>query len=416
MKKRGMIIGVGVLMILVTTFFVWPSSSADGSIIWAEVEQGDFVVTVTTSGELEAKNSIEIHGPSGIRAARIWRIAISKMIPEGTPVNKGDFIASLDKSEVGDKVGEASNRFELEKSEYMQKKLDTTLTLREARDKLINLEFAVEEKKLVLEQSAFEPPATIKKAEIDLQKAERDLRQAIEGYNIKQEKATAEVRERYLRMQKEKKNLEFFKDLVEQLNIMAPANGILFYKKEWNGEKVKQGSQISAYDLVVATLPDLDTLISKTYVNEVDISKIVAGQRVKVTFDAFSDKVFEGEVVSVANAGEQKPNSDAKVFEVGVLLKGNDPELKPGMTTGNVITTNASEGVLFIPLESLHNLGDSVTYVFRKSGSGYVSQEVEIGLINANEAVVKAGLKAGDRVMLSKPKNLEDIPEISRLL
>ena len=48
--------------------------------------------------------------------------------------------------------------------------LDTTLQLRETRDKLINLKYAVEEKKIILEQSKFEPPATIKQAEINLRK------------------------------------------------------------------------------------------------------------------------------------------------------------------------------------------------------------------------------------------------------
>ncbi|MBK8058422.1 MAG: hypothetical protein IPK33_11290 [Gemmatimonadetes bacterium] len=35
----------------------------------------------------------------------------------------------------------------------------------------------------------------------------------------------------------------------------------------------------------------------------------------------------------MANVGEQRPNADAKVFEVGVLLEQADTTLRPGMTT-----------------------------------------------------------------------------------
>lgn len=80
------------------------------------------------------------------------------------------------------------NEYQQSLSQYTQTKLDTALTLRQSRDELINLEFAVEEKKLVLEQSQFEPPATIKQAEIDLSKAKRAFKQAKENYLLKKEK------------------------------------------------------------------------------------------------------------------------------------------------------------------------------------------------------------------------------------
>jgi HlyD family secretion protein len=47
--------------------------------------------------------------------------------------------------------------------------------MRQARDELINLEYAVEEMQIKLDQSQFEPPATIKQAEIDLDKAKTSV-------------------------------------------------------------------------------------------------------------------------------------------------------------------------------------------------------------------------------------------------
>ena len=56
--------------------------------------------------------------------------------------------------------------------------------------------------------------------------------------------------------------------------ITAPASGMVIYKKEWSGNKRKVGSTINPFDRVVATLPDLTSMLSKTYVNEIDVSKI----------------------------------------------------------------------------------------------------------------------------------------------
>ena len=160
---------------------------------------------------------------------------------------------------------------------------------------------------------------------------------------------------------------------------------------------------ISAWDLTVATLPDLSSLISKTYVNEIDISKIKKGQQVRIGVDAFPEKEFLGEILEVANIGEQLPNTDAKVFEVVIKLDGVDPVLRPAMTTSNKIVTAVFDSVMSIPLEAIH-VEDSIPMVFKKNG---VKQVVLLGESNENEVIVENGLEPGDKVLLSLPEEPE---------
>ena len=68
--------------------------------------------------------------------------------------------------------------------------------------------------------------------------------------------------------------------------ITAPSDGMLIYSREWGGKK-EPGSRVSAWNPVVAELPDLTDMISKIYVNEVDISKVSKGQDVSIKIDAF---------------------------------------------------------------------------------------------------------------------------------
>jgi len=125
------------------------------------------------------------------------------------------------------------------------------------------------------------------------------------------------------------------------------------------------------------------------------------GQKVKVGLDAYPDKRLTGEVIKVANVGQQNPNSDAKVFEVTVRVNESDPSLRPAMTTSNNIVVQELDSAVFVPLEAIHSRNDSIQYVVLADGS---SQEIEMGITNSNEAVVLQGLTGNEKVYLSLPE------------
>jgi hypothetical protein len=156
----------------------------------------------------------------------------------------------------------------------------------------------------------------------------------------------------------------------------------------------------------VATLPDLREMLSKTYVNEVDIRKVQVGQKVNISLDAFPDLKLKGKVTQVANVGEQKGNTDAKVFEVVIELTQTDSTVRPGMTTGNRIVTSTLRDTLMVPLEAIF-VEEGIQFAYLKSGINIEKVEVKIAETNENEAVVAAGLREGDKVLLSRPVGYE---------
>ncbi len=420
MNRKKIFITAAVLVLIALAYYLTARPGAEAAGITAEVRRGPFTVDITTTGELEAKNSVEILGPQGTRNYRIWNMTIQDIIDEGTLVKKGDFVASLDPSELTNNIKDAQLELEKIESQFIQTKLDTTLEMRQARDELINLAYGVDEKELILEQSQYEPPATVRQAEIDLGKAERALEQARENYKIKKKQNAAKMREVELNRQKSERSLEGMQELMKSFRILAPEDGMLIYKKDYNGRAVKKGSQISAWNPVVATLPDLAVMISVTYVNEVDIRRVKKGQKVLIGLDAFPEKEFSGKVIQVANVGEQRPNSDAKVFRVAIEINEKDDLLRPAMTTSNRIVTEEINDAVYIPLEALFNQDDSITFVYRKRGLNTEKREVKIGAANRNETVVEAGLEAGDVVYLSRVEGLDKkqvalIPEMDGL-
>lgn len=418
--KKNLIIGAGIVVALLIAFFVVKGSKSNETAdIITNVKTGPFKVEIETTGELEAKNSVKILGPTTLREFGIWQVVLQSLVDEGTVVKKGDWVATLDRSEFQTKLNEKKIALDKENAAYVQTELDTTLELREARDQLINLRYAVEEKKIIYEQSKFEPPATIKQTEINVERAQREYLQAVENYKIKKRKNAEKMKGQSAELRKVQGQHDAMTVAIQAFTIVAPESGmVIYHKNPWDGKSVKAGSQINMWEPTVATLPDMTTMMSKTFVNEVDVRKVKPGQKVEVGLDAYPDKKLSGSVIRVANVGEQRPNSDSKVFEVSVEINGTDPTLKPSMTTSNKIITSLKDKALFIPLECLHNNFDSITYVYKREGLNTIKQEVIIGETNSNDVTIVKGLSEGDRVYLSLPpgqdgEDIKLLPEMN---
>lgn len=414
LRSRRTLIVAAVLLVGVPTVWLLAHETAPSdSPIVARVQRGEFKVVVTTSGELRAREAIQITVPPNSQQAEAYQMKIASIVPEGTVVKAGDVVADLDRSTLANKMAEVGLALQKAEAVAEQAMLDSTLNLSKAREDIRTMELGLEEKRLAKEQAVYEAPTVKRQAEIDYEKAERALAQARVDYKTKTEQAQAKMREVGADLDRQRNKLKIVQEVMGGFTIRAPAPGMVIYVKEWNGRKRTTGSQVSSWDPAVATLPDLSQMESITYVNEIDVRKISAGQPVTISLDADPGKTLTGTVTSVANVGEQRPNTDAKVFEVKVVLTQADTTLRPGMTTGNAVETFKAADVLFVPLEAVSS-EQGIPFVFKQSGSRVVKQEIETGAMNDDEVVIVAGLEEDERVLLTPPAD-RDKMEIVRL-
>ncbi len=406
-RKKSVYLIAALLLLAIIAYFLFGRNNKSEQIT-ATVKLGDFPIEVTTTGELIAKSSEKIYGPQGLRQIQIWQVKIQDIIPDGTVVDSGQYVATLDRTEISNKIKDEETNLEKLESQMTKTRLDTSLELRSARDELINLKYSLEEKKITLEQSKYEPPATIRQVEIDLEKAQRTFEQSEKNYKLRYQKAVANMQEVSASYNQAQRKLQQMQDVLKQFNVLAPKAGMVIYKRNWDGSKMGIGATMNAWENVVAELPDLSEMISKTYINEIDISKVKVGQPVKIGIDAFPEKKFTGKVVEVANIGEQLQSSNAKVYEVRIVVNEFDSILRPAMTTKNNILTSTIDSVLFVPIESIFN-NDSVTFVYRKSGRSISKKQVVVGPSNENEIVIRAGLEKDDEVLLVPPEKAEKL-------
>ncbi|HEX6049320.1 MAG TPA: efflux RND transporter periplasmic adaptor subunit [Gemmatimonadaceae bacterium] len=388
-------------------YFTPAAANADDAVV-ARVKQGDFKVVVTSAGELRAKKFVQVQGPLNMQQAEIYQTKISTLVPEGTVVKEGDVVAELDRSGIAAKMAEVSLALQKAEAQLTQAQLDSTLNLATAREDIKTQELSLEEKRLAKEQAAYESPSVKRQVEIEYEKATRQLAQAKANYITKTQQAVAKMAEVGADVQRQRNKLKNVQDVLGNFTIRAPSPGMVIYVKEWNGKKKGIGSQVSAWDPTVATLPDLGQMESLTYVNEIDVRKISAGQSVTVSLDSDPTKKLSGKVTAVANVGEQRPNADAKVFEVKILLNEADTTLRPGMTTSNAIETNTIKNALFVPLEAVGVEG-TTPFVYKRDGASVTKQQVETGLANDDEIVIAKGLGRDDRVLLTPPSDADKL-------
>jgi len=405
--KRKTLISILVPVILIGGLILYSMLSGKQKelILETQVQYGQFEIVVNIVGELQAINETEINAPAALRSRnlRIQSVQIQDLIAEGTIVDSGDWVATLDRSEVDNSLKDILDNFERETTIYENAKLDSTMTLRGLRNNLISLEFVVEERKIALDQSKFEPPAVIRQAEIAYERAVREYTQAENNYALKVQQSEATIREAEINMERYRRSKDEMELVLSQFDIFAPAAGMVIYKKEASGQKRTAGSTITTRDLAVAALPNLEDLNSMTYANEIDVGKLKQGQKVRMVVDAFPDKTFTGTIISVGNMGQEIPNSNAKVYEVEIILNERDPILRPSMTTHNEIIIEILEDVLFIPLETVFS-DDSAKFVYTIDRR---KQEVKLGRSNENHVIVEEGLEKGERLYLSIPTDLE---------
>lgn len=413
MNLRTLLIAIGAIVIIGGGWLVLrkrPIAPKDSAALTTIVKKGEFKVKVTATGELQAKRSEKIRGPQGMRTAGIWQTNIQDMVAEGTVVKEGQYVASLDKTELGNKMRDAQTEIDKILTQLEQAKIDTAIEMRGLRDQLINLQFQKKEKELQLEQSKYEPQSVIQQAKLDLERTERDYKQLQQKLLLTKEKSDAKISEITTSLRQLQDRMAQLTELSMQFTVMAPKAGMVIYARSWNG-KIGPGSQVHAWDPIVAELPDLTDMVSKTYVNEVDISKVKKGQEVTIKIDAFPDKSYTGKVIQVANIGEQLKDYDAKVFEVLIQVNEADSIMRPAMTTSNEITAYTFPEVVYIPLEALQS--DSVSYVFKKKDGRTIKQEVITGESNDDEIIVEYGLEQGEEVFLTEPKDAAKLPFVA---
>jgi hypothetical protein len=420
--KKGYIISGIVVIVSIVALVVFNRLVSDRKTtsLYTDAIKGDFEVAITTAGELQAENSIDIKGPEVAQRGEVRAadLRIQDIVPEGTEVQKGDYVAQLDRSQFENTLKDILDRLQTMQKDIDMQILDTAVTLSALRDNVQNQKYNVEADSITLRNSKYESINIRRQAEINYDQSKRTLGQRKRAYMLAVATAKYRIDRQKLFLTRMTRRKNDYEELLASFTITAPASGMIIYKKDFRGKR-KAGSMVNSFDRIVATLPDLRSMMSRIFISEIDISKVKPGQKASIVVDAFPKKAFNGKVATVANIGEKLPNTDSKVFEVLIKIDGTDPLLRPTMTTGNKIVLETYNNVTYIPSECVHAEEDSIPFVYTKRGT---RQFVMLGASNEKNVIIEQGLEPGESVYIAIPENPDKfspagtdlIPEIKK--
>jgi multidrug efflux pump subunit AcrA (membrane-fusion protein) len=407
--KRTIIITIGLAIVTLVGLFVFNKliSRKESNKLFAEAVKGDFEIAISASGEILAENSVDIKAPEVSRGRDFHGsdLKIQDMVPEGTEVREGDYIATLDRTQFDNTLKDERERLSTFRNNLEMKKLDTAVTLTALRNEIRNQRHTVDEAEITLQNSKYEPPTTIRQAEIDLNRQKRMLEQKERGYQLKVAQAKSDIATQTMWFNRIDRRVASLEEVLASFTIKAPSSGMVVYKRDHHGNKIKTGSTINAFERTVATLPDLSSLLSKIFISEIEISRVKPGLDVEIRVDAFPNKVYRGKVFTVANIGEKLENTDTKVFEVMVKIDGSDPILRPSMTTSNKVIIKTFSDVIYIPTECVHAGTDKIPFVYTKNKT---KQIVVTGESNEKNIIIEQGLEPKQLVYIIQPENADE--------
>lgn len=366
-----------------------------------KVKNGLFFIDLVEQGEINATSAINISSP-----AQSWRfglLKITQIVEDGDQIQAGDTAILFDPSEVQKAILDAEAELEIAKDELGKKRAEQASKIAELKANIEISEISHKISELNLEQATFEAEITRKEIELILEKAKIALNKARDEITNQQKIHVEEIQQSMLKIRQLETNLGEAEITLENLTVVSPAAGIAILRKNWfTGNKWQVGDQPWSGNPLI-DLPDLSELKVDAEISEVDISKVRLDQKVEIKLDAFSDTVFTGKIISIANLAQFKGgDSKIKIFPVEILLDNTSEKFLPGMTVSCRIIVDKLDSVLYIPMEALFVDGKK-KYVYARSGNSYHKKDVVIGLSNNDFIVIKEGVDYDEVIAMSDP-------------
>ncbi len=200
--------------------------------------------------------------------------------------------------------------------------------------------------------------ATVIQSEADLQRAETLVKSHLmsqQDYDAAKAKHDAAVSAFHAATFTAEAAAGQMRQLQESLNwtnVVAPMNGIITSLISQLGEKVVGTSQFAGTEMM--DISDLTVMNAMVDVDENDVVNVKLGDPVKVSVDAFPDKIFTGKVIEIANSAKATgtgTQDQATNFTVKVRLDSlSSSDLRPGMSCTARIATKTKSNVLAVPL------------------------------------------------------------------
>ncbi len=376
----------------------------DSTAITVEAVRGDLTFESSYYGELEARHSHPILAPE---FRGVWQVTIASVVPDGTPVKKGEVVLSFAKDSFAEDLRD--REAELAVAQASHDKVKEELT-----DEAIGRQISIKRAEMDVELARLKQVAGVNLiSKLDLEKAQVELQRAELQLELKKKELASFQRKRGATLEVERLKVVAAQEKVDDtkaqlaaVDVKAPADGVLYapYTRiMWQMNKAAPGVVTRPGDKILE-IPELDAFNVVMYVRQRDASMIKVGDVAKVVPTVLPDKVITGTVVTkeefstTRNARMNTSTEEGNLKEVRVVLEleNLDLPLRPGGTVRAELSTTLKKDILRVPLAALKE--GSGGYTAKRADGTEV--KVKIGQTSTTYAEVLDGLDAGDVLLV----------------
>jgi membrane fusion protein, multidrug efflux system len=238
-----------------------------------------------------------------------------------------------------------------------------------------------------------ESNAQVSQAKHNLEKAKRDLER---GQRLYKDSAATLEQMQNLQTAFDAAHESFTIASVNQQfsSIRATTSGKVIRKFVNAGEQINAGVPV----FVVNSAAQNDWIV-KIGLPDVDWVRVKKGDKAKITFDAYPDVIFDGEV-SLINEGADQING---LYSIEVKIKPNGKKLASGLFARVEILPSSKQSMRGIPIESViegHGR-DAFVFVVNNDKKTVRRLPITIAYITNDSAVVSKGLEDVEEVITS---------------
>ena len=205
------------------------------------------------------------------------------------------------------------------------------------------------------------------------------------------------------------------KQVVKDMQILAPFSGVVVYKAAQPGEMISPVSAGGGFtNTGICTIVDMDSLEVEVDVNEAFINRVKPGQPVITNLNAYPKWDIPSEVIAIIPTADR----NKATVKVRIALLEKDERVLPDMGSRvsflrKVDNTNQEiqkEGVM-IPLAAVADIdGSSLVQVV--DGNSVQIMQIEVAEETANYARVIKGLESGMKVIARIDDELENTQKV----
>ena len=174
------------------------------------------------------------------------------------------------------------------------------------------------------------------------------------------------------------------------LSFRSPVGGVVLEKKAVAGMRFMPGEML--YQIA-----DVSSVWVLADVFERDIAQVKVGQKVRLTINAYPEKIFSGTIAYIY------PTLKAETRTVPVRIELANPGglLKPAMYASVELAVGAAQRVLTVPASAVIDSGTRQIVLLQKAAGRFEPREVKLGARSDEYVEVREGIAAGDAVVVA---------------